>query len=82
MSNLSDLRITVDHINGLLEKLCGNPPKLYVGRSYGSIRVYVYDGDKLYGEFPCKGPKDSLLYAEGMEAALELLAYGKERWQA
>ena len=82
MSNISDLRIVVKRVNGLLDELCEHPPKLHVHKSYNRYRLELLDDGSAYRELRCIGPKDCLKFAEGMEEALELLVYGKERWGA
>lgn len=82
MSNIENLRITVNNVNGLMGELCNRPPKLHVHRSYNRVRLELLDDGKVYKELPCIGPKECLTFAEGMESALELFAYGHEKFGA
>lgn len=77
MSNTENLRITVFHINSMLAKLDAGT-KVRVGRSYNKVRLYICDesGER---DTPCIGPKDCLMFAEGMERALGLLYYGRHK---
>ena len=69
MSNISDLRITVNNVNSLLEN-AGSKQRLRVTRSYGKVRLEL-DGEH-YESIRAIGPKDCLKFAEGMEKALEM----------
>lgn len=79
MSNQSDLRITVRNVNAMLEKLTGGEARLRIGKSYNKTRLYI---DEQWGasprDTPPIGPKDCLMFANGMERALGILYFGKE----
>lgn len=70
MSNMSDLRITVNNVNMLLEN-AGSEKRLHVTRSYNRVRLELV-GDGLEEVRGCIGPRDCLMFAEGMEKALEM----------
>ena len=76
MSNTSDLNITVFNINSMLSKLEAEA-KVRVSTSYGKKRLYI-DTPNGPRDTPPQGPKDCLMFAEGMERALELIYYGRE----
>ena len=80
MSNMSDLNITVFSVNAMLGKLTDGSVRLRVGKSYHKTRLYI---DEKWGasprDTPPVGPKECLMFAEGMERALGVLYYGMER---
>ena len=76
MSDTEDLRITVFHVNSMLAKL-GVEARARVSTSYGKKRIYI-DEPSGSRDTPPKGPKECLMFAEGMERALGLLYYGRE----
>lgn len=76
MSTVSDLRITVNNVNRLLEDM-GATPRVRVTRSYNRVRLEIdEEGGGTRSTRPI-GPKDCLMYAEGMERALETIVYGR-----
>ena len=77
MSNTSDLKIAVSNVNRLLGELFGDV-KVRVSTSYNRKRLYLDEGDHTR-DLHIVGPRDCLMYAEGMEKALEMICYGKER---
>lgn len=75
MSDMSDLRITLHHINAMLEELKPNT-KVRIHRAYNRVRLQIDECDTTR-DTPPIGPKACLMYAEGMERALELLYYSE-----
>lgn len=76
MSYINDLNITVSNINSMLSEL-GTETKVRVSTSYGKKHLYIDTKNGTRDTNP-RGPKDCLMYAEGMERALELIYYGRE----
>ena len=71
MAYIEDLRITVNNINRMLTDYTN--AKVGVMRSYGERRLAIWYEDGGEKHLPCHGAKECLKYAEGMEAALELI---------
>jgi len=76
MSNTSNLKIAVNNVNRLLGELFGDV-RIRVSTSYNRKRLYLDEGDHTRDLY-IVGPRDCLMYAEGMEKALEMVAYRKE----
>jgi len=76
MSDTEDLRITVFRVNSMLSRM-GAEARVRVSTSYGKKRIYI-DEPSGPRDTPPIGPKACLMFAEGMERALELLYFGKE----
>jgi len=79
MGYTENLHIAVHNVNAMLAKLTGGEARLRESRSYGTKRLYI---DEKWGasprDTPPRGPKECLMFAEGMERALGLLYYGRE----
>jgi len=77
MSSMNDLRITVFNINSMLAELHGEA-KVRIHRSYNRVRLQIDEGNTTR-DTPAIGPKECSVFAEGMEQALKLLYYRKEK---
>lgn len=74
MSNISDLRITVNNVNDMLERL-GRDERVRITRSYGNTRLEIDMPSGSFWETKPRGAKDCLMYAEGMERLMQALTH-------
>ena len=78
MSNIESLRITVNNVNRLMAELTGSEyPRIRTATSYGTRRIYLDEENNPVKCFPPRGPKECLMFAEGMEEALKTVKYGR-----